>query len=510
MNNKRATKRALLTSVMALVMCVVMLVGTTFAWFTDTASTGVNKIQAGNLDVELMYKNADTGSEFKTADTNTKVFKDGALWEPGHVEYVVLKVSNAGNLALKYKLGINIASETGSTNVYGNEFKLSDYIKFAVLEGDMTTEEGFNRDTLVAKAGEGAALNTGYAPEKYLAKGDENTVTLVVWMPDSVGNEANHMTDVAAPVINLGINVVATQNTVEKDSFDETYDKNAEYPTLTAGKTLNEVFGDAGFDFGFTNSSTDAVVLDGQGLVTVTDYVDGWFAGDVTIKGVTFLNGVCFTAKDNGTTGTITFEDCTFYACDQSKIDLTSYQYNSLKNSGDGLCLNVDTKNSPNLKVVVKDCTFIGEDDIALNRNGWKDIGGESWDAATAVKNKSRGHAIMINGICGGGDNAQAESVLIDGCTMSGIRGHAIQLYTLKMPVTIKNCTINSWGRNAQTAAGEKDDAAIRGEITLGSNGSLTLVNNYFGLDEKADNILHVNVDDFDGNTDGSRTAGTY
>ena len=191
MNNKRATKRALLTSIMALVMCVVMLVGTTFAWFTDTASTGVNKIQAGNLDVELEYKNSDT-AVFTKADKNTKVFKDGALWEPGHVEYVVLKVSNAGSLALKYKLGINIASETGSTNVLGNEFKLSDYIKFAVLDGDRT-EGDFDRDTLVAAAGEGTELSKGYTPEeKHLKTGEDNTVTLVVWMPKSVGNEANY------------------------------------------------------------------------------------------------------------------------------------------------------------------------------------------------------------------------------------------------------------------------------------------------------------------------------
>ena len=60
-NNQKATKRALLTSVMALVMCVVMLVGTTFAWFTDTASTGVNKIQAGNLDIELEMQVTENG-----------------------------------------------------------------------------------------------------------------------------------------------------------------------------------------------------------------------------------------------------------------------------------------------------------------------------------------------------------------------------------------------------------------------------------------------------------------
>ena len=62
MNTKKATKRALLTSVMALVMCVVMLVGTTFAWFTDTASTGVNEIVAGNLKVDLQYAKAWDGT----------------------------------------------------------------------------------------------------------------------------------------------------------------------------------------------------------------------------------------------------------------------------------------------------------------------------------------------------------------------------------------------------------------------------------------------------------------
>ena len=158
MNNKRATKRALLTSVMALVMCVVMLVGTTFAWFTDTASTGVNKIQAGNLDIELAYKNTyipdgtpTTDDGFASVTKETEVFDAEALWEPGHVEYVVLKIRNAGTLALKYKLGINIANETGSTNVYGNQFNLSNYIKFAVLEGDKT-EGDFDRDALVTAA----------------------------------------------------------------------------------------------------------------------------------------------------------------------------------------------------------------------------------------------------------------------------------------------------------------------------------------------------------------------
>ena len=234
-NNQKATKRALLTSVMALVMCVVMLVGTTFAWFTDTASTGVNKIQAGNLNIELEYKNADTNGNFATANKDTKVFKDGALWEPGHVEYVVLKVSNAGSLALKYKLGINIAGETGSTNVLGNEFKLSDYIKFGVVDEDLS---GKTRDEMVAAVTDGKLIKEGYSKESHLDTTNANeTVTLVVWMPTDVGNEANHAVDAAAPEINLGINAFATQYTYENDSFDNQYDKDAPYETV---KVSNE------------------------------------------------------------------------------------------------------------------------------------------------------------------------------------------------------------------------------------------------------------------------------
>ena len=489
MNTKKATKRALLTSVTALVMCVVMLVGTTFAWFTDTASTAVNKIQAGNLDIELQMKDNDgkwVNAEGKILPFLVKgeIPAEGTkiLWEPGCTYFVTqIRVLNKGNLAVKFEYVPEALGVTG---------KLAEVLEFRAKTFDEAGNENpdINIEPEVLEPGEASpAWSFGYH------------------MLETAGNEYQNAT-----ATGMCVTVLATQASYEKDSIDETYDEQAEYPTLTKGATLDEVFAGTAFNFGFTNPSTEAVVLDGQGLVTVSDYVDGWFAGDVTIKGVTFMNGVCFTAKNDGTTGTITFEDCTFYACDQSKIDLTSYQYNSLKNSGDGLCLNVDTKNSPNLKVVVKDCAFIGENDVTLNRDGWKDIGGENWNAATAVKNKSRGHAIMINGICGGGDNAQAESVLIDGCTMSGIRGHAIQLYQLRMPVTIKDCKINSWGRNAQTAAGSKDDAAIRGDIADATNGTLTLKDNYFGLNEKANNILHVKVDSFSGNTDGTRTAGTY
>ena len=241
MNTKKATKRALLTSVTALVMCVVMLVGTTFAWFTDTASTGVNKIQAGNLKMEVTYKNT-VGGGFVKVDKAIPVFNNDALWEPGHVEFAVLNVKNIGTLALKYKLGINIASETGSTNVYGNGFELSNYIKFAVIDGD---KSNLGRDALVAEAGAGTVLSTGYTKENHLLAGttdNEKTVTLVVWMPTDVGNEANHKTDVAAPSIDLGIKVDATQYTHENDSFGNDYDAGADVELATSAAINGQAY----------------------------------------------------------------------------------------------------------------------------------------------------------------------------------------------------------------------------------------------------------------------------
>ena len=492
MVNSKNTKRALLTSALAILACVAMLIGTTFAWFTDTASTSVNKIVSGKLSVDIVstVENEEGIYPSLKGESMDFVNKDGSkdiLWEPGATFRTIgFKIKNNGSLALKYKLAL--------TGIQGDS-ELLKVITFSVVKGENDEKVPVDLNTF----------------ESHLLPEDESEVLYIQGhMAEDAGNEYQEKN-----LTGLGITVVATQYTHEYDSEDNTYDEDATYPEIKSAAKITEVFPDLkdkdgnAIDFGVTAPAKD-ISIDGQGVATVTGFADYWFAGDVTIKGVTFQNGACFTAKDAGTTGTITFEDCTFYGCDQSKIDLKPYEYNALQNSGAGMCLNIDTKDSPNLKVVVKNCAFIGEDDTSLNRNGWNPVGGQNWNADTATKWKSRGHAVMINGISGGGNNAQAESVLIEGCTMSGIRGHAIQLHSLRMGVTIKDCKIKSWGRNAQTAAGTETDAAIRGDIAADStNGSLTLENNYFGLDESS-NILHVKVNSFSGNTAGDRTAGTY
>ena len=375
MTSSKSTKRALLTSVLALLMCVTMLVGATFAWFTDTASTGVNKIQAGNLKMEVSYKNT-SGGEFTVLNESTNVFKQDTLWEPGHVEYAVLNVKNIGTLALKYKLGINIAGETGSTNVLGNEFKLSDYIKFGVVDEDLS---GKTRDEMVAAVTDSKLIKEGYSKESHLDTTDANeTVTLVVWMPTDVGNKANYKVGAAVPEINLGINVAATQYTHESDSFGNQYDKDAQYPDVayTQASTQDELNTALNNPTDANGNPTSKIAVDlkkgsytlpgdkmGNKEISITgteDTVIDLKAGTAAHDASITMEGVTVESTNGNYTGiqhaaATTFKDCVIkgqpflYAKNVQYINCTFEQDSSS-------AYNVWTYGAGN--VLFKDCTF--------------------------------------------------------------------------------------------------------------------------------------------------------
>lgn len=237
MTKSQNIKSALLASVLSMMLCMAMLIGSTFAWFTDSVTSGMNKIVAGNLDVELYHVKDD--KEIPVT-ANTNLFLADALWEPGHVEVVNLKVANVGTLALTYKLGINIAAEKEGTNAAGEAFRLSDYMKFALIDGNNTYD---TREAAIAAAAENAvdlsdlAVNESGVLYPAAKATEENPasryVTLVVYMPASVGNEANYKTGTEAPEIDLGVTLVAAQTPYEDDSFGKDYDKDAEYPSVS-------------------------------------------------------------------------------------------------------------------------------------------------------------------------------------------------------------------------------------------------------------------------------------
>ena len=224
MAKKNSMKRSLIFSVTSVMLSASMFVGTTFAWFTDSVTSKNNIIKSGNLDVELYYQ-TDTQTEWTKVSSSTTVFKN-TLWEPGHTEVVKLKVANEGSLDLKYQLGVNIVDEVDSVNVEGKPFKLSDFIQYGIVEGANnydTREKAIDAVTSVA-----TDLNVAYnSGTTALSSGKDDFVTMVVYMPEEVGNEANHAKGENVPTIKLGLNLVATQLASEEDSFGPDYDKDA-------------------------------------------------------------------------------------------------------------------------------------------------------------------------------------------------------------------------------------------------------------------------------------------
>ena len=219
MSTKRATKRALLTSILAICLCLVMLIGSTFAWFTDTASTGVNKIQSGKLDVDIMMKQTENNEtkwvsaqgktlSFRNRDGNTDI-----LWEPGATFNLdTFKIVNNGNLALKYTVTI-----TGAVG----DAKLLDAIEFFVKKGTADPVELAGWDGILLPKD---ASTTGLSDEDAAKANVEETTEILIYgkMKESAGNDCMDKT-----LSGIAITVNATQYTYENDSFGNTYDANA-------------------------------------------------------------------------------------------------------------------------------------------------------------------------------------------------------------------------------------------------------------------------------------------
>ena len=264
MRERRATKRALLTSIMALVMCVVMLVGTTFAWFTDTATANVNTIKAGDLKLGLEMATAwdGSGNPAAWADARGKTLSflrmkdDGTveqnadiLWEPGATYRLPeLRVSNAGNLNLKYKVQIT-GIETNRTPT--STANLNDVIDWTITYG-------------------GTPLTTG--SDEYMLNANEATtqydiIAISGTMKTSANNDYQGLS-----IDGVAVTVYATQMTGEYDSSKNNYDKDAQYPVYAAAAVeVNAATGLVTKEATLTSGETNA---DGNPVARATVPVD--------------------------------------------------------------------------------------------------------------------------------------------------------------------------------------------------------------------------------------------
>ena len=267
MTNANRTKKALSMSILSLLLCFAMLVGTTFAWFTDFVTSASNIIKSGNLDIEMYWaEGTDDPAAVAWRDASVGAIFDNDKWEPGYTEVRHIKIANIGSLSLQYKLAIAANGEITD---------LADVIDVYYID---PAAQVANREALDAAPRLGtlkeALATLGEAGTGYLASGESDTVTIALKMQESAGNEYQNKSLCDG---GFSIRLIATQATGEHDSFGNDYDNNA----------VADLF--PGFQGGVANT---AVVTDGQGLTAYEVSMSGGDVAAVIPAGVRLADGV--------------------------------------------------------------------------------------------------------------------------------------------------------------------------------------------------------------------------
>lgn len=457
MTNSKSTKRALLSSAFAILICVAMLIGTTFAWFTDTASTGVNKIQAGNLDIEVKY--TLDGENWNDLDGATDIFQKG-LWEPGHTEVVALKFKNNGNLALKYSINMNIVDETAGVNKFNQEYKLSDYLKVKTLSqeasgiGDICIGMAFSarNDGLGYTATANFKDATVLDHDLFLAPGEVgNYLIMKVYMPETVGNEANAISTEKAASINFGLNVVATQIPYEKDSFGNTYDKDATYPVIVSNQQqANDAITNA------TDKKVNISIASGQ-TITLDNGIanEGDKSRDITFSGNGSQTVDAITNAVSAEGGQLNYQRGSSFTFENLTIQAGEGNF-------DGIVCN---------ELTFKDCTIKGKltlfgkatfincvfDNTMANQYSIWTWGGTDVTFEGCTFN-TNGKAILLYGRA---TASNPTNLVVNNCTFndrnSGAAGKAaIEIgndYNATYTLTVKNATVNGFADGKNTGS---------------------------------------------------------
>lgn len=213
MNNRSFTKKALILSVCLLILWAIMGTGTTIAWFTDTVPAVKNSFVIGELNLDVYYKN-DVVTDYTVVESETSVFNDHALYEPGYTQVVYLRVENNGKIDFNYKVSVDRYSYVDSINILGGNLHLPKYLRIGVLFGADeaslsrdVAQTNTDKDTLdVLMLNQYSKIDTVTVPA-----GGERYVALIVFMPEEVGNEANYQTGAKIPTVELGLTVFAQQ-----------------------------------------------------------------------------------------------------------------------------------------------------------------------------------------------------------------------------------------------------------------------------------------------------------
>ena len=208
--NLKYKKIALILSLCAFILWTILGTGASLAWFSDTSEEINNIFHFAEFDVEVSHRLTD--GKWEEVDSTTKIFDEKALYEPGYVQVVYLRVENNGTAPFRFDTAVNVNSCIEATNVFGQSLMLQEYLKFGLVTADTEADmenSVTNRETAIEIADE--LLHNYYKSGSFeLAPKSVKYIALIVRMPSEVGNVANYRGD-TIPKVELGITVKADQ-----------------------------------------------------------------------------------------------------------------------------------------------------------------------------------------------------------------------------------------------------------------------------------------------------------
>ena len=416
MKNSKSTRKALFASALSLVLSTSMLIGTTWAWFTDSAVSSGNTIQSGTLNIDLAVKQDD--GTYKSVKTNSDKIFNYDKWEPGYTYWTNVKVETTGNLALKYTLkfvgeGVADAELAKVIDVY--------YSPTEVAKPDTRDLSGLRKlGTLADVMGGGAEyeINDTLIPEE---NNLEDFATIALKMQESAGNEYQ---DKSIPAFDLA--VVATQYTYEEDTFDDQYDANAAFP----------VSGQTGFND--AASTPNASVPLAAGSYTLPSNMASGISLQGSSGGTTTVDTVNVSGANTGTFDNVTADNITFNSSNgdswngiiSHKTTLTDSTFNNctFSTEGDSARSNAIYGGTVNGTVTFDGCTIYG------------DVYGMNYsyvNGTLIVKNST----ITGWSSFGKAKTAGAESkVIFENCTFNKSNYGLLRFY---QNAEVKNCTFS-------------------------------------------------------------------
>lgn len=373
---------------------------------------------------------------------------------------MALKFKNNGNLALKYNINMNIVDETVGISKSEQEYKLSDYLKVKTLSqeasliGDICIDMAFSarNDGLGYTATANFKDATVLDHDLFLAPGEVgNYLIMKVYMPETVGNEANAISTDKAASINFGLNVVATQVPYEKDSFGNTYDKDATYPVIVSNQQqANDAITNAtdkkaniSIASGQTITLDNGIAHEGDKSRNITFSGDGSQTVDVITNAVSAEGGQLNYQRGSS----FTFENLTIQAGE---------------GSFDGIVCN---------ELTFKDCTIKGKltlfgkatfincvfDNTMDNQYSIWTWGGTDVTFENCTFN-TNGKAILLYG---GADGKNPTNLVVNNCIFNdrnnGSAGKAaIEIgndYNATYTLTVNNATVNGFAAGKNTGS---------------------------------------------------------